>query len=230
MSNTSAKFNDWEYRNIALAVTVQCAQLVTTLAYTGRADPVQIKACVKPLLVINPDSVEDVYPNVQYFSNGLGALQKALSGEGLKEYAEAMKYVLGMSVLQQQLSAVPSMQAVIAQRMQYPDTLYLDKTDFDVNEESLGTSQKSDEFDYAVLAALYQDTISKLSYRVHVKGNAEHLRNQQVADQIRALLLAGIRSAMLWHQLGGRRWHLFFYKKRIRNCVASIRRNLFALH
>ncbi len=230
MSNTSAKFNDWEYRNIALAVTVQCAQLVSTLAYTGRADPIQIKACVTPLLAIKPDSVADVYPNVSYYANGLGVLQKALSGEGLKEYAEAMKYVLGMSILQQQLSAVPSMQAVIQQRMQFPDTLYLDKDDLGIDHEALGSSQKSDEFDYAVLAALYQDTISKLSYRVHVKGNAEHLRNQRVADQIRALLLAGIRSAMLWHQLGGRRWHLFLYKKRIRNCVATIRRNLFALH
>ena len=230
MSNTTAKFNDWEYRNIALAVTVQCAQLVTTLAYTGRADPVQVKACIKPLLVLNPDTVADVYPNISYFANGLSTLQKALSGEGLKEFAEAMKYVLGMSVLQQQLSAVPSMQSAIAQRMEMPDSLYLDKEEVDYYEDSLGGSQKSDEFDYAVLAALYQDTISKLSYRVHVKGNVEHLRNQQVADQIRALLLAGIRSAMLWHQLGGRRWHLFFYKKRIRDCVASIRRNLFALH
>ena len=230
MSNTSAKFNDWEYRNIALAVTVQCAQLVTALAYTGRADPVQIKACVKPLLAVNAESVADIYPNVGYFANGLGVLQKALSGEGLKEHADTMKYVLGMSVLQQQLSAVPSMQTVIQQRMQFPDTLYLDDDDLGIDNDNAGASQKSDEFDYAVLAALYQDTISKLSYRVHVKGNAEHLRNQRVADQIRALLLAGIRSAMLWHQLGGRRWHLFFYKKRIRNCVAHIRRNLFALH
>lgn len=215
MNNTSARFNDWEYRNIALAVTVQCAQLVHILATTGRADPVQVKACIKPLLVLNPDTVADVYPNVSYFSSGLSALQKSLSGEGLKEFSEAMKYVLGMSVLQQQLSTVPSMQQAIQQRMQRPDTLLLDD---------------SEEFDYAVFAALYQDTISKLSYRIHVKGNVEHLRNQKVADQIRALLLAGIRSAMLWQQLGGRRWHLFFYKKRIRNCVASIRRNLITLH
>jgi CII-binding regulator of phage lambda lysogenization HflD len=60
-----------------------------------------------------------------------------------------------------------------------------------------------------VLAALYQDTISRLTMRIHVKGVPEHLRKQAVADKIRALLLAGIRSALLWHQLGGRRWHLF---------------------
>lgn len=230
MNNTSARFNDWEYRNIALAVTVQCAQLVHTLATTGRADPVLIKACVKPLLVLDSDSVADIYPNVNYYASGLSALQKSLSGEGLSEFSEAMKYVLGMSVLQQQLSTAPAMQTAIQQRMQRPDTLYLDNEEQGLASDDILRAQKSENFDYAVFAALYQDTISKLSYRVHVKGNAEYLRNQQVANQIRALLLAGIRSAMLWQQLGGRRWHLFFYKKRIRSCVASIRRNLITLH
>lgn len=230
MNNTSAKFSDWEYRNIALAVAVQCAQLVHILAHTGRADPVQVKACVETLLVLNPDSVADVYPKVNYFASGLNALQKSLSGEGLKEYADAMKYVLGMSVLQQQLSAASEMQETIRRRLALRHSLYLDEEQSYEREEPLGAPQKSEDFDYAQFAALYQETISKLSYRVHVKGSPEHLRKQRVADQIRALLLAGIRSAMLWQQLGGRRWHLFFYKKRIRDCVAHIRRNLFALH
>lgn len=230
LSNTSAKFNDWEYRNITLAVVVQCAHLVNTLAHSGRADEAQIKACIDPLLVIDSDSVADIYPDVSRFSNGLSILQKSLDSDGMREFGEPMKYVLGMSVLQQQLMRVPEMQAAIRQRMQQRDTLFLDREEQDLDADSLMSVQKSDNYDYAVLAALYQDTISKLTYRIHVKGNVEHLRNQRVADQIRALLLAGIRSALLWHQLGGRRWHLFFYKRRIRDSVAAIRRNLFAIH
>jgi len=80
------------------------------------------------------------------------------------------------------------------------------------------------------LAALYQDTISQLPFRIHVTGKVEYLRDTLVANKIRALLLAGIRSAVLWHQLGGRRWHLFFYRKRIRACVGEIRQSLLALH
>ena len=215
MSSTSASFSEWEYRNIALAVVLQCAQLVHTLAYSGRADAAQIKACIDPLLVTDPDTVADVYPDVSRFTAGLSTLQKALDSNGMKEYAEPMKYVLGMSVLQQQLMAVPSMQNIIRQRMLQRDTLFLDVEEPEPGENPLAPSRKSDEFDYAVLAALYQDTISKLTYRIHVKGSVEHLRNQRVADQIRALL---------WHQLGGRRWHLFFYRRRIRDCVAQIRR------
>ncbi len=230
MNSSSASFSDWDYRTIALAVTLQCAQLVHTLAHTGKADAAQIRACIDPLLVTNPDTVADVYPDISSYRSGLAALQKALDGSGMQEFADAMKYVLGMSVLQQQLMGVPAMQTIIRQRMQQRHTLFLDRDELEPGDTPLAPSQKSDEYDFAVLAALYQDTISKLSFRIHVKGSVEHLRNQNVADQIRALLLAGIRSAMLWHQLGGRRWHLFIYKRRIRDSVASIRRSLMTLH
>ena len=209
---------------------VQCAHLVNSLANSGRADEAQIKACIDPLQVIDPDTVADIYPDVSRFSNGLSILQKTLDSDGMKEFGEPMKYVLGMSVLQQQLMSVPEMQAAIRLRMQQRDTLYLDLEEQDSDRDNNLIAAKSNNYDYAVLAALYQDTISKLTYRIHVKGSVEHLRNQRVAEQIRALLLAGIRSALLWHQLGGRRWHLFFYKRRIRDSVAAIRRNLFSLH
>lgn len=230
MNNTSAKFSEWEYRNIALAAVVQCAHLVNALALNGRADEAQIKACIDPLLVTDPDTLADVYPDVSRFSTGLSILQKSLDSDGMKEFGEPMKYVIGMSVLQQQLMSVPEMQAAIRQRMQQRDTLFLDLEEQDPEAHSGAPTAKSNNYDYAVLAALYQDTISNLTYRIHVKGNVEHLRNQRVAEQIRALLLAGIRSALLWQQLGGRRWHLFFYKRRIRDSVSSIRRNLFSLH
>ena len=44
------------------------------------------------------------------------------------------------------------------------------------------------------LAALYQDTISKLPYRIKIHGKRENLENERVANRIRALLLGGIRS------------------------------------
>lgn len=227
MQNTSARFSQWEYRNIALAVVAQCAQLVHSLATTGRADSRLVNACIAPLLVLSPDSVDEVYPDVALFSNGLQALQHSLSNDGVKEFAEPIKYVLGMTVLQQQLMSVPAMQTLIRQRLQIRHSLLAER-----QEPSSGESpaEPQEEYDFAVLAALYQDTISRLTMRIHVKGVPEHLRKQDVADKIRALLLSGIRSALLWHQLGGRRWHMFVYKRRIRDCVADVRRRLITVH
>ena len=227
MQNTSARFSQWEYRNIALAVVAQCAQLVHSLATTGRADSRLVNACIAPLLVLSPDSVDEVYPDVALFSNGLQALQHSLSNDGVKEFAEPIKYVLGMTVLQQQLMSVPAMQTLIRQRLQIRHSLLAER-----QEPGSGASpaEPQEEYDFAVLAALYQDTISRLTMRIHVKGVPEHLRKQDVADKIRALLLSGIRSALLWHQLGGRRWHMFVYKRRIRDCVADVRRRLITVH
>ena len=240
-SGAGAHFSDWEYRNIALAVVAQCAQLVHALAFTGRADQRQIDACIAPLLILNPATTSDVYPDVGGFVSGLDFLQKSLTSAGAREYGEPIKYVLGMTVLQQQLMKVPAMQAQIRRRLPLlplrhfnAQNLVSDEAgqasiDAAANGESITPTPLS-QFNLNALATLYQDTISKLTFRIHVKGNIEFLKDPRVADSIRALLLAGIRSSLLWHQLGGRRWHLIVYKKRIRDCVSQVRRKLMTIH
>ena len=44
-----------------------------------------------------------------------------------------------------------------------------------------------------------------------------HLQVSSNAARIRALLLAGIRSARLWRQLGGSRWQMVFSRRRLLN-------------
>ena len=75
------------------------------------------------------------------------------------------------------------------------------------------------------LATLHQDTISSLPFRVQVQGKVEHLQDERIANRIRALLLAGIRFAVLWHQIGGRPWHLFVLRGRINRIATSMLEN-----
>ena len=65
----------------------------------------------------------------------------------------------------------------------------------------------------ASLAGVYLDTISTFKTRVQVTGDVRNLQNAGSANKIRAALLAGVRSAILWRQVGGRRWHLVFARK-----------------
>ena len=220
LNNTSGEFTNWEYRNIALAVVTQCAVLVHELATNGRASTDQLHACLKPVYQLNADTVASLYPSPAEFSQGMQVLQNSFDSKGLREHAEVVRYMLGMLILQQHLSRNPAMMSEIGARLG------------DFGPEYTGDPGDPDALlkaDCSRLARLYQDTISLLSYRIHVAGNPEHLRNQQVAEQIRAVLLAGIRSAMLWHQLGGRRWHLFFYKRHIRQTLSDIRRKLISI-
>ena len=66
----------------------------------------------------------------------------------------------------------------------------------------------------ASLANLYTNTISTLRPRIMVQGEQVYLRNSDTAGKIRPLLLAGIRAAVLWHQLGGSKWKLVFSRKK----------------
>ncbi len=49
--------------------------------------------------------------------------------------------------------------------------------------------------------------------RVIVAGQPFHLKDQAITEKIRAILLAGIRSAVLWKQVGGNQLQLLFKRK-----------------
>jgi high frequency lysogenization protein len=48
-----------------------------------------------------------------------------------------------------------------------------------------------------------------------VDGEHHILNVQENADKIRALLLAAVRSAVLWRQCGGSRWQMLFKRDQL---------------
>ena len=65
-------------------------------------------------------------------------------------------------------------------------------------------------------------SISTLGKRIQVTGNPELLQQSRVADEIRSLLLGGVRFAWLWHQLGGRRWHLILRRRALLTALKAL--------
>jgi high frequency lysogenization protein len=223
LSATNDRFNRWEQQNIALAAVAQCATLVHRVATTGELPQPELRACINPLFATNPDDFSDIYPHLGELSLGLRTLQSIFGAERDPQNNEVVRYTLGMLLLRNRLTADAGMQNQLRERLaQIPALEPLPEPDseqFEAAEAAqLGTIRQ--------LAGLYQDTISTLSYRIQVQGKVEHLKSEAVANQIRALLLAGIRSAVLWYQLGGRRWRLLLYRKRIHESAGNIRRKL----
>ena len=68
----------------------------------------------------------------------------------------------------------------------------------------------------ANIADLYQNNISQINPRIMVMGEPRHLENSLVANKIRALLLAGIRSAWLWRQCGGSKMGFLWNRRKLR--------------
>ena len=81
--------------------------------------------------------------------------------------------------------------------------------------------QQADIFDpthdnvIASLADIYTGTISTFSFRIQVNGDYQYLQQARIGNQIRVLLFAGIRSAILWRQLGGSRLQIIIKRKKI---------------
>jgi high frequency lysogenization protein len=150
-------------------------------------------------------------------SLGLRTMQDIFSSNKADRNPEIIRYLLGILALRQKLMSDSAMQDKLQaslQNLRPPESFQNDADDADI-----------EQFLTAV-AKIYQDTISTYTFRIHVKGNLEHLRNERIASQVRTLLLAGIRWAVLWYQIGGRRWHLVLYRKKIDQTAEDIRRKL----
>jgi len=64
--------------------------------------------------------------------------------------------------------------------------------------------------------------ISPLGPRIQVTGSPAVLQNSLLQSKVRATLLAGIRAAVLWQQVGGGRLQLMFSRQRLLREAKSI--------
>lgn len=191
-------------QTIALAGVLQSAQLVHELAGRGLVDQHTFETSIQSILITNPEKTEDIYGGDLFnLRPGARALRKLL----LKDkdaHPNIMRYAVGILVLQTKLMKDKAMLTALGERL---DAIQAQAQHFSATHENV----------LAALAGLYQDTLSTFSFRVQVQGDPQILQQQGNADKIRALLLAGVRSAMLWQQAGGQRWKLIFARKRLLN-------------
>jgi len=200
-------------RVLALAGVFQAAQLVQEMARNGRADGKDMEASLQTLLVDNPDSVLAVYgDDIANLRTGLICLHEQLGLEGKKD-VELTRYVMGMLFLERKLSKSPQMMTTLGEGIEQARRQL---QHYPIDHENV----------IANLAGIYSDTLSTLSFRIMVSGEPQKLSNSDNANRIRALLLAGIRSAVLWHQTGGRRWQLVFSRSKItETCLALLQQH-----
>jgi high frequency lysogenization protein len=190
-------------QTVALAGIAQAAALVQQLATTGRADPEAMEASIASVLKIDSDSVADVYGSLAGLKLGLEQLNQQMTGYKIANPEQA-RYSATLVFLEQQLSGrqdlLKSIQTGIVKAQAQSEHFGL------MHENVL-----------ANLAEIYHSTVSTLQPRIMVNGEQDYLSRPDVVNKIRALLLAGIRSAILWKQCGGTRWKFLFYRKKIQN-------------
>ncbi|MCL7462003.1 high frequency lysogenization protein HflD [Pseudomonas sp. NW5] len=190
-------------RLLALCGVFEAAALVDRLAKSGQVSEAPLGCLLGSLLVRNPKNTLEVYGGDHYnLRDGVRALAGALERNPQQLPRETLRYAVALIALERQLAKRSGMLQVIGSRLQQ----------IEQQVELFGITHDNV---IAACAALYQDTLSTFRQRIQVHGEMRHLQDSRNADRIRALLLAGIRSAMLWRQLGGRRWQLLLSRKRL---------------
>jgi high frequency lysogenization protein len=174
-----------DYGALALAGLVQAAVMVHQTAHGQSLPEDARRALLRTIPTRRAESLAEIFPDPGMFQLGARVAVEALSGKS--RTPEILRYTLQIVELSKLLGTVPQVVEKLGR--------LIDEVD-------------SDDPDEQQLGRIYQQTVSTLGKRIQVTGDPQILQQEPVADAVRALLLAGVRLGWLWHQLGGRRWHL----------------------
>lgn len=187
-----------DYLSLSLAGVVLAAELVHTCAHGRHQDPAAASAVKGAITSQHADNLREVFPQMGDFRQGVTSAIDAL--EGKPKNAEALRYTLQLIEIAGLLKRSPEIATRLGRELDQ-----LPQTPTDVE-----------------FAKVYQASISTLGKRIQVTGNPDLLQQEGKADEIRALLLGGIRFAWLWQQLGGRRWHLVLKRKPVLRSLKAL--------
>ncbi len=185
---------------LALAAVVNCAELVSDIAVDGECDRVQRGVMLESIFSLDADSIDGIYGGRTNLIPGLQSLVNQFQ-PNKKLRADVAQYQMGLIQLQFQLMKNADAQSALRRGVKQIDGF----------REMSGNS--IDGVIVNRLSTLYQDTLSHLKPRIIIRGNAANLAAQDKADSVRALLMAGVRAAVLWRQAGGSRWSLLLGRR-----------------
>ncbi len=195
-------------RALAIAGVLQAAQLVHESAHGGEPQENLFRGSVHSLFIFQPRDAVEVYGGLQGVMGGLECMTE-IHNHGPGRRPDELRYGFEMVRVERHLNRYEEMLPVLRKRLE----TIREREDF--AEQSL-TALCSD------VNLVYLDTLSKLEHRIHLQGSKHYLGDAQVQARIRTLLMAGVRSVMLWRQLGGNILNLFLQRQKILQAAAHL--------
>lgn len=185
-------------RVLALAGLAQALKQVRRTAESGQAEARVLETALDSVFRIDATSPAEVYGGVERLRPGLQLLREHLTRQAVDP--QLPRIALAVTQLERRFVSDDDVAGRVHQGIVAlaPKAAEIGSTHPDV----LGT-----------LGALYADTVSHLRPRVMVQGNPHYLGQAGVVAEIRAILLAALRSAVLWRQLGGSNWDLLLQRR-----------------
>ncbi|MBD9368334.1 high frequency lysogenization protein HflD [Xanthomonas sp. XNM01] len=196
--------HSYDDRVLALAGIAQSLQQVRRIAESGQSETASAAPVLDAVFRIDAASAQAVYGGSASLAPGLRLLRDYFGNQ-----ADPLLPKLGLATIQleRRFSGDGNTVQAVANGLEElaPRAAELGSTHPDV---------------LSALGGLYADTISHLRPRIMVQGNPHYLGQAGVVSEIRALLLAAVRSALLWRQLGGSPWQFLFARRQMVDAIA----------
>jgi len=201
-------------QTITLAAIFQAAHFVQQVSRTGQLDENELAVLVKSITVTSPENTLAVYGGellnvkqglkllISHLGDSSSAGKKANTQSNKVKDPELTRYIISLINLERKLVKQPKLSEQLGERI---DASKRQLEHYDITSETLISS----------FASIYSDIISPLGSRIQVTGEPSILKQTVNQHKIRALLLAGIRAAVLWRQVGGKRRNILFSRNKI---------------
>lgn len=202
-------------QTITFAAICQVANLVQQVSRKGHLPSEQDNENLTTLLTsiteTSPSNTLDVYGgNLANIQKGLELVVSHLGdSEDKVKDPEFTRYIIGLINLERKLTKQPQQLAKLGERIEESKRQL---EHYDIVSETLISS----------FASIYSDIISPLGARIQVTGEPSILKQSANQHKIRALLLSGIRAAVLWRQVGGKRRNILFSRTKLVNTAKQL--------
>jgi high frequency lysogenization protein len=202
---------DLQGRATALAAITQSIEVAFDLARVNRLSTAPLLCLTESLFQINPDSTRAIYAAGDQLALGVSRCKERLDAP-MRQDEAFLSTGLQITGLAKKLLSQPATQQSLRAGLEAA-ALYRAKA------SSADAAQAEAE---KALADLYQEHVSPLGPKIILRGEPRLLQQPEIAAKIRTVLLAGVRAAVLWRQLGGTPWQLIFKREQLKRALNTI--------
>ena len=184
-------------QTLALAGLYQSCDVVSKIAWNGNYNEKELLPLINSIQAIESNNVEQIYLSTQSLKTGLLYLRKQIIGDIFNRSSETRRYIKSLQILSEKVldshETISTIQILIKE-MQDDSNI-------------VTTDDKAKR-----LSDIYQETLSLFEPRIVINGENMYLTVPIQASRIRTALFAGVRSTILWRQLGGSKLKLLLFK------------------
>ena len=189
-------------RTLALAGIFQATELVRQAANHGTWSGYAASSCLHSLFQLEAVSTTEIYGGVARMKLGVETMLAVLQGDS--RHTDSLRYAVGLLQIEKKFRRNRKFQEAVGTGL---ESIALEGAQLEQHER--------EDLQAHAISSLYSETVSKLTPRIVVNGRPQYLKSERTVDWVRTLLMAGLRSATLWTQLGGGRFELMFGRKKI---------------